>query len=141
MANILVVDDDLDMADCCAEVLRAEGHSARIARNGAEGLALVAAEKPDLILLDVEMPVLNGPDMAYRMFLNNVGQEQIPILLTSGVLDIRSVAENVGTPYYLGKPFSVERLLAVVARALVEQTAPKPRLREDSDITQQRDRS
>jgi CheY-like chemotaxis protein len=128
MANLLVVDDDLDMAECCAEVLGAEGHSARIARNGAEGLALVAAEKPDLILLDVEMPVLNGPDMAYRMFVHNVGQEKIPILLTSGVLDLKTVAEQVGTPYFLGKPFSVEQLLAMVARALVERTAPRPRI-------------
>jgi CheY-like chemotaxis protein len=129
MANLLVVDDDLDMAECCADVLRAEGHSVRIARNGTEGLALVATEFPDLILLDVEMPVLNGPAMAYRMFLNDVGQEQIPILLSSGVLDLRSVAEQVGTPYFLGKPFSVEQLLAVVTRALVERTAPRPRER------------
>ena len=127
MANLLVVDDDLDMAECCADVLRAEGHSVRIARNGAEGLALLAVELPDLVLLDVEMPVLNGPDMAYRMFLNDVGQERIPILLTSGVLDLRSVAEQVRTPYFLGKPFSVEQLLAMVERALVERTAPRPR--------------
>jgi len=131
MANLLVVDDEMDMADCCAEVLRAEGHSVRIARNGAEGLALVAAEHPDLILLDVEMPVLNGPDMAYRMFLHDVGQEQIPIVLSSGVLDLRSLAEQVGTPYFLGKPFSLKQLLTMVARALVQRTPPRPRLRED----------
>jgi DNA-binding NtrC family response regulator len=131
MANLLVVDDDLDMAECCADVLRAEGHGVRIACHGAEGLAMVAAEHPDLILLDVEMPVLNGPDMAYGMFLHDVGQEQIPIVLTSGVLDLRTVADQVGTPYFLGKPFSVEQLLTVVARALVEQTAPRPRIREE----------
>jgi DNA-binding NtrC family response regulator len=131
MANLLVIDDDLDMADCCAEILRAEGHRVRIARNGAEGLALVVAEHPDLILLDVEMPVLNGPDMAYHMFLHDVGLEQIPILLTSGVLDIRGTAEKVGTPYFLGKPFTLEQLLAMVGRALVERTAPRPQIRGD----------
>ena len=141
MAKLLVVDDDMDMAECCADVLCAEGHRVRIARDGAEGLALVAAELPDLILLDVEMPVLNGPDMAYRMFLNDVGQEQIPLLLSSGVLDLRGVAEQIGTPYYLGKPFSVEQLLSMVARALVERTAPTPRSREGLDGTQRGDRS
>ena len=141
MANLLVVDDDLDMAECCADILGAEGHRVRIARNGAEGLALVAAELPDLILLDVEMPVLNGPEMAYRMFLNNVGQERISILLTSGVLDLRSVAEQVGTPYFLGKPFSLDQLLAMVARALAERTAPRPRTERSIDRPQPRDRS
>jgi CheY-like chemotaxis protein len=141
MANLLVVDDDLDMAECCADVLRTEGHSVRIARNGAEGLALVAAEHPDLILLDVEMPVLNGLDMAYRMFLHDVGQEKIPIVLSSGVLDLRGAAEQVGTPYFLGKPFSVEQLLVMVARALVERTAPRPRIQEELDGTRRGDRS
>ena len=133
MANILVVDDDPDMADCCAEVLRLEGHSAVIARNGAEGLTLVSADKPDLILLDVEMPVLNGPDMAYRLFIDDAGQELIPILLASGVLDLRSAAEEVGTPSFLGKPFSVKQLLAAVALALAERTAPRPRIRQEND--------
>lgn len=127
MASLLVVDDDLDMAETCAEILCAEGHTVRIGRNGREGLALIAEEIPDLILLDVEMPVLDGPDMAYRMFLDDAGQERIPIVLVSGALNLLAVAEKVGTPYFLGKPFRFERFLATVARALTEKTAPKPR--------------
>jgi DNA-binding NtrC family response regulator len=132
MANLLVVDDDSDMGDICAELFRSEGHSVRIARGGAEGLKLVASELPDLILLDVEMPDLSGPDMAYRMFIHDAGEEEIPIVLSSGVLNLRAVAEQVGTPYFVGKPFSVERLLDLVERALSERAAPHPRLRKSS---------
>jgi len=75
MANLLLVDGDLDMVDAFAEVLRAEGHSVRAARDGREGLARLAEEKPDLIICDVEMPIMSGPDMALEIFLGDAGQE------------------------------------------------------------------
>lgn len=131
MANLLLIDDDLDLADVFAEVLRAEGHTVRVARNGKEGLARLAEEKPDLIICDVEMPVLNGPDMAFQIFLRDAGEELIPILLTSGVADLHRVAEKVGTPYFLGKPFSVEQLLDAMRRALFERKPPQRRLSAD----------
>jgi DNA-binding NtrC family response regulator len=127
MANLLLVDDDFDMADICADVLRTEGHDVRVARNGAEGLARIDERIPDLILCDVEMPVLAGPDMALRLFLLDAGKESVPVVLTSAVQDLRGVAEEVGTPYFLAKPFGVDRLLEMVARALGERVAPKPR--------------
>jgi DNA-binding NtrC family response regulator len=128
MADLLVVDDDLDLADMYSDILSWKGHAVRLARNGEEGLAQIRKAFPDLILCDVEMPLLTGPEMAYRMFLRDAGQEKIPILLTSGVRDLWSVAEQVGTPYFLAKPFTVERLLAMVERALTERTAPTPHL-------------
>lgn len=128
MADLLIVDDDLDMADVCADVLRFEGHTVRFARNGNEGLAQIVAAFPDLIVCDVEMPVLTGPDMAYRVFLHDAGAEKIPIVLTSGVRDLRQVAERVGTPYFLGKPFRVADLRGLVARALEERIPPTPRV-------------
>ncbi len=128
MASLLLVDDDLDMADTLADVLRSEGHSVRLAHDGREGLAEVEAAFPDLIVCDVEMPNLTGPDMAYRIFLRDAGAEKIPILLISGVRDLREVAAHVGTKYFLTKPVSVERLLAVLAHALVERAPPQPRV-------------
>jgi DNA-binding NtrC family response regulator len=128
MASLLVVDDDLDMTDAFAEILRMEGHDVRIARNGREGLACLAEDVPDLILCDVEMPVLNGPDMAYQVILMNAGRERVPIVLTSGVAGLRRVAQNVGTPYLLSKPFTVEQLVDTLNRALVERRPPQPGL-------------
>jgi CheY-like chemotaxis protein len=128
MADLLIVDDDFDIADACADILRSEGHSVRVAKNGEEGLAFVAERLPDLIVCDVEMPVVDGPSMALRLFLLNVGREKIPIVLSSGVHDLRKVAERVGTPYFVAKPFSGEQLLALVMRALAHRVAPKPRV-------------
>jgi CheY-like chemotaxis protein len=126
VANLLLVDDDLDLSDACAEVLRGQGHEVRLARNGSEGLACVAEAFPDLILCDVEMPVLDGQDMAHRLREVDAGRERIPILLISGVVRIRDIADQIGTPYFLGKPFTISQLVDKVTRALREQTPPRP---------------
>ncbi|MFZ5471870.1 MAG: response regulator [Myxococcota bacterium] len=124
-----MVDDDLDMANAFADVLRAEGHSVSLARNGQEGLVLLGKQKPELIICDVEMPVLNGPDMALEIFLKDAGDALIPILLASGVADLHRIADQVGTPYYLAKPFTVEQLLDTLSRALRERRPPQPKAR------------
>ena len=75
-------------------------------------------------MLDVEMPVLAGPEMAYRMFLHDVGEDQIPIVLLSGVMNLLRIATMVGTPYYLAKPYTFESISRMVARVLAERRAP-----------------
>jgi DNA-binding NtrC family response regulator len=127
VADLLLVDDDLELTDALAEFLRAEGHLVRVACNGQEGIGLLAERRPDLVMLDVEMPLMNGPEMAYRMFLHNSGDEKVPIVLLSGVLDLPGVARIVGTPYFLGKPYVLDALLVLIARALGERTAPDRR--------------
>ena len=129
MASILVVDDDADIAENLAELLHAEGHEVRIASHGQEALGLLATKLPDLVLLDVEMPVLTGPEMAFRMLVHDRGPEEIPVVLVSGVLGLGSVAALVGTPYYFAKPFRVEAIRRLVNRALVERTRTAPPLR------------
>jgi DNA-binding NtrC family response regulator len=126
MADLLVVDDDVDVGESLADVLRDEGHIVRTALNGVDGLARLAERLPDAVLLDVEMPVLTGPQMALRMFLNDCGQEYIPIILQSGVKDITAIASLVQTPYFLTKPFGVEDMLRIVGRALLERVPPRP---------------
>ena len=60
LADLLIVDDDLDAAGALSDVMETEGHETRVAYNGREGMAQLELKKPDLILLDVDMPVLNG---------------------------------------------------------------------------------
>jgi two-component system response regulator (stage 0 sporulation protein F) len=126
VADLLVVDDDPDLAESLAALLEAEGHEVRTARNGQEGLELVAQRQPDLVLLDVEMPFLTGPEMSYRMFIHDVGQEEIPLVLLSGVTNLLEVAQTVGTPYFLPKPCAFEAIVSLVARGLLERRAPVP---------------
>jgi len=126
MADLLLVDDDPDLREVLADVLLALNHTVRIARNGKEGLELLEQGLPDLVLLDVEMPVLDGPGMAYRMLVNNLGKEKIPIVLLSGIIDLHLVAAKVGTPYFLGKPYAFDALLPLLERALGERSPPHP---------------
>jgi DNA-binding NtrC family response regulator len=126
MAEILVVDDDHDIADTLADVIGMQGHDVRVAYSGLEGLRALDRHLPDLVVLDVEMPALDGPGMAYRMFADDLGREQIPVLLASGVLDLASVAARVGTPYFIGKPCSLSALMSALERALAERRPPLP---------------
>ena len=89
-----------------------------MAANGVEGLRQVAEELPDLILLDIEMPILDGPGMAEALAIQRVGQPQIPIVLVSAGRQIRQIAGLVGTPHYLKKPFSTGQMIEIVSEAL-----------------------
>lgn len=126
MADLLIVDDDVEVVELVAETLRASGHHCRLAHNGREGLAAVRERRPDLVILDVDMPVLNGPDMAFAMFLHNLGDERIPVVLASGTVGLDRVASMVGTPYYLTKPYTVDGLTRLVGQALEQRIPPHP---------------
>jgi CheY-like chemotaxis protein len=130
MADLLIVDDDPDVSEIFQELLAVEGHTVRVAYDGLQGLAALDERLPDVVLLDVEMPHLNGPAMAYRMFLHDAGFEHIPIILLSGRMDLRQVAAAVGTRYYLAKPYSFPKVLQLIALALEEKAAPLPRVHE-----------
>ncbi len=127
MAHLLVVEDNPDLSEPLITFLADQGHQVEAAGDGEEGMQRMAAgELPDLVLLDVEMPVLDGPGMAYRMLIEDVGREQIPLILLSGVMDLDRVASRVGTPYFLTKPYRIGSLMDTVDRALVERRPPHP---------------
>ena len=127
MATILIVDDDLDCLDLCRELLESAGHRIRTGHSGKEGLqSLATGPLPDCVLLDVDMPVQTGPEMAHQMLLNDAGEEKIPIVLVSARSDLATVAARMGTPYFLMKASTDygRVLLETVARALAERRAP-----------------
>ncbi len=126
--TVLVVEDDDDVRFLIEMFLANDGYEVRTARNGEMGLALLAdlSDLPDLIVLDVEMPVLSGPGMSARLLVENAGRESIPIVLVSGAVDLSAIAKRIGTPYMLAKPFDPKRLLGLVARAAEERRPPRP---------------
>ena len=126
MSDVVVVDDDADLAEAVADILELEGHAVRIAPDGRQGLRLLAERLPELIVLDIEMPVLSGPEMAKRCIIEDAGRERIPIILLSGAAALRHIAALVGTPYALAKPCELDSLLGVIRRALTEHLAPHP---------------
>ncbi|HEX8796197.1 MAG TPA: response regulator [Polyangiaceae bacterium] len=130
MANILVVDDDRDVASALAMLLQLDGHTVRYAEDGQAGLEALNGYLPEVVCLDVDMPRLNGPDLAYRLIVEDAGKELIPIILVSGVANLVQVAQEVGTPYFVRKPFSLEAIEVTLARALKEHCAPHPPRKE-----------
>jgi DNA-binding NtrC family response regulator len=115
MADILIVDDDEDLAAIVAAIVTDQGHVARTARNGLEGLDRIRERRPDLLLLDLEMPRLAGPQMLRQL---EPRDGPIPFVLLSGAPRLAAAAEALGTPHYLTKPFSFEALARIVQRAL-----------------------
>jgi DNA-binding NtrC family response regulator len=128
MADLLIIDDDPEGAAALADVMAADGHEVRVGYDGEEGLRLVHERIPDLALLDVEMPLLSGPGMARQMLIHDMGLEEIPVVLLSGVANLSEVAERVGTPYFLAKPFRYEEIVELIDRALAERAPPAPPL-------------
>ena len=129
MASVLIVDDDYDIAEASKDLLESAGHQVRVGHGGQEGLASLsasAAALPDCVLLDVDMPVLNGPAMAHQMLLHDAGEEKIPIVLVSGRRDLPDLAARMGTPYFLVKACEDygELLLTILGRAVSERRAP-----------------
>jgi len=127
MANVLIVDDNEETVEASTLLLESAGHRIQTGNNGEEGLkALCSGPLPDCILLDVEMPVLSGPQMAHRMLLHDAGEEKIPILLVSARADLADIAGRMGTPYFLPKASADygDALLKLLERALGERRAP-----------------
>src|SRR5450432_2880439 len=125
MSRLLLVDDDDDIVAALADLLRDGGHEVRTASTGEEGLRVLRdAPLPDVLVLDVDMPVLGGPGMAHKMLLHDAGEEDIPIILMSGRVDLPQIAREMGTPYALKKPARIEAFLALLKRALSERRGP-----------------
>ena len=78
------------------------------------------------MLLDVEMPVLTGPEMAYGLLLRNCGDENIPVILLPETVGLAQIVASAGTRYFLAKPYSVDGILQMVERALQERVPPRP---------------
>ncbi len=119
MSRILIIEDETPMRTALADILTAEGHRALTAADGASGLQRALAEKPDLILLDVMMPRLDG--FALCAELRRLGHHVPVLMLTAkGRIEDRVHGLDTGADDYLVKPFSTEELLARV-RALLRR--------------------
>ncbi len=110
---VLVVDDDPDILEAICDILEAEGYRIARARHGGEALAAVDTQRPDVILLDLMMPVMDGVAFAQELHRRPVVRE-IPIVVISADGNPQRAAA-VGATGYLAKPFDIEALLGQVA--------------------------
>lgn len=118
-ARILIVDDDPAIIDLLVRILSRDGYTTVIARNGLEALDCVEREPPDLILLDVTMPLLDGFAVCQRL-KDNEATALIPVTMLTGLDDRenRQRGLEVGTDDFLTKPFDTSLLRARISSQL-----------------------
>lgn len=119
MAKILVAEDDRDAAVLMQLVLKKAGHQVRLVGSGRAVLDACAEESPDLLLLDVAMPELDGYEVARRL-KERAETRDVPLVFVTGSSETRSKVAGltVGANDYITKPFHRDELLARVAVAL-----------------------
>jgi CheY-like chemotaxis protein len=117
--RVLVVDDSTVIRDLIAVNLELEGYDVLRAGDGLEALELVAAERPDLVTVDVVMPRLDGFEMVERLRADP-GTADIPVVMVTGRASAadRARGEEVGVDAYLTKPFEPAELVETVARLI-----------------------
>lgn len=116
---ILIIDDDQNILILVAEYLESEGFTTIQATNGIEGLRQLEIHNPQLVILDVNMPELDGMQTC-RMIRANEKFQNIPVLMLTARSDIQDMIEarRMGATDYLTKPFAPQALIQKVVRLL-----------------------
>jgi DNA-binding response OmpR family regulator len=135
MTRVLVVDDDPTVREVVVSYLRAEGYAVSEAADGRTALARVTAEAPDLVVLDIMLPEVDGLEVCRQVRATS----QIPIIMLTalGTESDRVVGLEMGADDYLTKPFSPRELVlrvASVLRRAGESLTPDSRVLVDGDL-------
>jgi DNA-binding response OmpR family regulator len=114
-AKILVVDDEADLVETIRFSLELEGYNVLVASNGEEGLNLARQEKPDLILLDLMLPKLDGYKVC-RLLKFDERYKHIPILMLTAKTQEKDkiLGKETGANEYITKPFDMDELMAKI---------------------------
>lgn len=128
-ANILVVDDEPDIRELVCEILEDEGYEVTVAEDGAAARTAFARNKPDLVLLDIWMPDVDGITLLKEWSAG--GKPDCPVVIMSGHGTVETAVEatRLGAHDFIQKPVSLARLLAVVSQALESRQAQKKHAR------------
>ena len=115
--KILIIDDETDLRDLIKDVLEEEGYEVFCASNGADGILLNETINPDLIVLDLRMPGMDGIETLQNIRKND--DKVIVVILTGyGCPDTIRDAVNLNVSEYLSKPFENRELLSIIGRVL-----------------------
>ncbi len=120
MATILVVDDELGIRALLSEILTDAGHTVELAENAAQARQVRESLRPDLVLLDIWMPDVDGVTLLKEWSAG--GQLSMPVIMMSGhgTIDTAVEATRYGASAFLEKPITLQKLLRAVEQALVK---------------------
>jgi CheY-like chemotaxis protein len=131
MRKLLIVDDEVAIVEALQDVLVSEGYDVRTAYNGAEGLKRMTEVRPDLVLLDMMMPVMDGRELLHRMRQEKALKRIPVIVMSAGRI---SEEERRISSRFLAKPFELDVLLATIAEE-IEKAAHAPKDDDDDEDT------
>jgi DNA-binding response OmpR family regulator len=120
LGKILMVDDDDHLADVVREVLRDAGYSVATVRHGAAALELIDHVTPDLILLDLTMPIMDG--WSFVAQYRRSARAAARILLLTANPQAPEIAKTLQADGYVQKPFDIAQLVEVIERELAQLT-------------------
>ncbi len=119
MKRLLIVDDELAIVEALQDILSVEGYDVVTAFNGMDGLQRLADSKPDLVLLDLMMPIMDGREMLRRMREDSSLRDIPVVVMSAGRI---SDEERRSSARFLAKPFELDTLLDTIS----EMLGPKP---------------
>ncbi len=121
MAHILLVEDDAEVVGYARNVLEPKGFTVEVASDGEAALVAYMTRRPELILLDVFVPRIDGVRFA-RQLQEKFPLDRVPIVVWTGAYEPESIGDLLATPHVLRKPAASEELVEVVQRALGQET-------------------
>jgi len=124
-AQILVVDDEPDIRQLVQEILEDEGYSVQIAKDGETARLIYSQQKPDLVLLDIWMPDIDGISLLKEWSAAGNLESQVVIMSGHGTLETAVEATRLGAFDFVQKPLSLAKLLATVRKALESRPRTK----------------
>jgi DNA-binding NtrC family response regulator len=117
--NILIIDDEVELCQSLSEILKEEeeGYKVSVANSGKDGLAKIKEEAPDLVLLDIKMPEMDGIETLEK--IRAINKDILVIMLTAyQTVETAVKAMKLGAYDYISKPFNYEELKIIIKRAL-----------------------
>lgn len=126
-SNIVLIEDAEDIQDVIVYNLQRDGYAVRTAGNGEDGLALISDQAPDLVILDLMLPGVDGLSVCQQIRSNSV-TKAIPIIILSAKEEEADliIGLGLGADDYIAKPFSPRELLATVKAVLRRTTYREP---------------
>lgn len=125
MTVVLVIDDDVMMREVLQALLEAGGNEVTTASDGSDGLARMAEARPDVVMVDHQMPGLSGLEVVGLLRADTATRDLAVVLMSGGTVDaVTSLASDAGADGHLVKPFVPADVFAAVAGALMARPSP-----------------
>jgi len=115
LKKILVVDDETGFTDALSDVFTARGYAVTAAHDGEEALEKMRGDRPDLVILDIMMPKMDGLKVAATLRSDNVLKD-VPVVMLTARTEVGDTKQGLelGAAAYVAKPFRMESLLGIV---------------------------